>query len=73
MINPKAKAEDIKQIPAPVSLFDKFELIAKIIPIHPVIKALMIADNFISYFMKNPLQYFELILFISFLLCVDTS
>ena len=27
----------------------------------------MVADNLISNFMKNPLQHFELILFISFL------
>ncbi len=59
IIKPKAKAEAIKQIPALVPLFDKLELIAKIIPIHPVMKALMVADNLISNFIKTPLQYSE--------------
>lgn len=48
MIKPKANAEAIKQIPAPVSLFAKIELIAKTIPIHPAMKALMAAEIFIS-------------------------
>jgi hypothetical protein len=48
MIKPKANAEAIKQIPAPVSLFAKIELIAKTIPIHPTIKVLMAAEIFKS-------------------------
>jgi hypothetical protein len=56
IIKPKAKAEATKHIPAPVSLFVRKELIAKMTPIHPVTKALVVAEHFILNPIKDPLS-----------------
>ena len=62
-MEPKANAEAIKHTPEPVSLPLKIELMARMMPIQPVKKALIAADI---------LRFMELIL-TNYILCLEYS